>query len=662
MHPFAPLIAEEFTLGSRLIRDSQRELFENGAKFNSITLKEPNKRAYLEWRDSAGSTPPRMAEIVLTCKGATYHAIAQLAPEQRCMSFVKVEGMLQASIAPEEYVLAEQLSAFQLQRRRSVVKSFAKHRIALKDPEILKIVHDKGLNISQVFADGWTIGGHREKYNGKRVVQLFTYYSRTGHEDENFYAHPLDFWPVVDVQEKKVVEIQWLPEAMVQPQPVLATRSAEYAASLMPSFNASLKPIHITQPEGPSFVVDGHSISWYKFKFNFSFNFREGLAFHDIRWHENDSDKAGRRILYRASIAEMVVPYGDPRGPYHTKNAFDAGEDGLGNGATSLTLGCDCLGEIVYADGILNDMEGQPLLMKNVICIHEEDQGILWKHTNYRTQKGETRRNRRLVVSSFTTISNYDYGFYWYFYLDGTIQCEIKATGCLSIVPMTPGSRSANGIPLHDIFTGHHQHIFCARLDWSVDGDVNCLSEVEAVPMGRVAENPFGNGFVGLEAPLKTELAAKRDAAIGTGRAWKIYNPSKKNPLSGHPVAWKLIPTHPITLMCTPESEIARRAAFTTSTLWATPFNEQERFPTGEYPNQNPGGKDGIQVWTKRDASLENTNIVIWHTFGLVHLPKPEDWPIMPVELCGFTVKPHGFFSGTPTLDIPPTHLKHCKL
>ena len=63
-------------------------------------------------------------------------------------------------------------------------------------------------------------------------------------------------------------------------------------------------------------------------------------------------EDGGRRrsILHRASLSEMVVPYGDPSPTHYWKNAFDGGENGVGLAASPLTRGCDCLGEIVYLD------------------------------------------------------------------------------------------------------------------------------------------------------------------------------------------------------------------------------------------------------------------------------------------------------------------------
>jgi primary-amine oxidase len=57
------------------------------------------------------------------------------------------------------------------------------------------------------------------------------------------------------------------------------------------------------------------------------------------------------------------------------------------------------------------------MVIPNAICLHEEDAGLLWKHTDTRLGHVEVRRNRRLVVSMLSTFANYEYGMFWYFYL-----------------------------------------------------------------------------------------------------------------------------------------------------------------------------------------------------------------------------------------------------
>lgn len=78
--------------------------------------------------------------------------------------------------------------------------------------------------------------------------------------------------------------------------------------------------------------------------------------------------------------------------------------------------GCDCLGYVKYFDAHLTNFTGGVETIEDCVCLHEEDDGILWKHQDWRTGLAEVRRSRRLVVSFICTVANYEYGFYWYFY------------------------------------------------------------------------------------------------------------------------------------------------------------------------------------------------------------------------------------------------------
>src|SRR4029079_11776525 len=205
-----------------------------------------------------------------------------------------------------------------------------------------------------------------------------------------------------------------------------------------PAMRTDLKPIEITQPEGPSFTVEGNLITWQKWQLRITFDPFEGLVLHQVAY---DDDGRVRPIMHRASITEMVVPYGDPGEVQGWKNAFDAGEWGLGRMTQPLTLGCDCLGEIGYFDATLATEAGDPWVIENAICMHEEDYGIQWKHVDLFGGRGEVRRSRRLVVSYISTVGNYEYGFFWYFYMDGNIQLEVKLTGIVSPMAITPGDQ-----------------------------------------------------------------------------------------------------------------------------------------------------------------------------------------------------------------------------
>ncbi len=233
-----------------------------------------------------------------------------------------------------------------------------------------------------------------------------------------------------------------------------------------------------------------------------------------------------RPVVHRASISEMVVPYGDP-GPMHGwKNAFDVGEWGLGRMANSLALGCDCLGSITYLDANFCSEHGHPYVVENAICIHEEDYGILWKHTDMNTGHVEVRRSRRLVVSSISTVGNYEYGFYWYFYLDGTIQLEVKLTGIMS----TQAVEAGQDLPFASMVAPGlaapvHQHLFCARLDLEVDGPVNEAYEVSVEPLPTSGDNPWGNAFRPRTVRLETELGGPPRRRPGPGPSLEVRQP-----------------------------------------------------------------------------------------------------------------------------------------
>ena len=330
------------------------------------------------------------------------------------------------------------------------------------------------------------------------------------------------------------------------------------------------------------------------------------------------------------------------------------GEAGIGSLANSLTLGCDCLGQIYYFDAVLNNSLGEPWMIPNAVCLHEEDFGILWKHTDWRTGQAEVRRSRRLVISFIATVGNYEYGFFWHFYQDGNIEFQVKLTGIVNNMALEPGEQPKYGTVIAPQLGGHiHQHFFSVRLDMSVDGPNNSVYEVntKAEPMGP--DNPQGNAFYAERTLLATESEAQRKVDPMTGRYWLIANPSTNNYI-GQPVSYKLVPGENILPFAHPDAAVSKRAGFARKHLWVTPYRPEEMSPTGPYPNQHPGG-DGLPKWTQANRSVENADIVVWYNFGSHHIPRPEDWPVMPVMYTGFKLMPVGFFDRNPALDVPPS-------
>ena len=399
-------------------------------------------------------------------------------------------------------------------------------------------------------------------------------------------------------------------------------------------------------------------VRWQRWQLHVGFTPREGLVLNRVGYEDGGRL---RPIMHRASLSEMVVPYGDPSPTHYFKNAFDAGENGVGVAASPLTRGCDCLGEIVYLDAVCNDAAGEPVVIPNAICMHEEDVGVLWRHIEWRDGTGEVRRSRRLVISSFSAIGNYDYGFFWYLYQDGTIEFEVKLTGVLSTGAVAPGVRPEHGVLVAPGLNAMvHQHFFNMRLDLDVDGLENAVEEVwtESLPPGP--GNPVGNAFRPLRRRLETELEARRRLDPASARWWEIVNPGVRHRL-GEPVAYRLVPGENATPFAQPDAPVSKRAGFIRKHLWVTPYEPGERYAAGDYPNQHPGGA-GLPEWTSADRPVAGRDIVVWYTFGHHHVPRPEDWPVMPVATIGFMLKPVGFFERNPALDVPPSrpHAESC--
>jgi primary-amine oxidase len=355
----------------------------------------------------------------------------------------------------------------------------------------------------------------------------------------------------------------------------------------------------------------------------------------------------------------MYVPYGDPAPTHRFKNVFDQGEYGIGWLANPLTLGCDCVGQIQYFDGVVNDQDGNPVVIRNAVCMHEEDAGIAWKHTDFRSGAVQVRRRRRLVISMIVTVGNYEYGYFWYLYNDGTIEYEVKLTGVISTGALPVGETPKHGtLVAPGLYGPHHQHFFCVRLDMTVDGPANTVVEVDSMPCPPGPDNPAGNAWQTVGTPLTRESAAVRRIDPSRARYWRIENQGQRSAL-GAPTAYALMPSGNPPPMYSSDALFAPRAGFTQADLWVTAYDPTQRFAAGDYPNQSPGGQ-GLPGYVAADRELADTDVVVWHTFGAHHIVRPEDWPVMPVSQVGFMLRPSGFFDGNPALDLPPDEPKPC--
>lgn len=526
-------------------------------------------------------------------------------------------------------------------------------------------------------ANGWTAWtiGFDEKYGNKiRLQQALMYYRP--HVDDCQYAFPLDFTPIFNADSQEIIDID-IPTIR---RPINQAPPNNYHAAAIEAeggYRKDLKPIHITQPEGVSFKVDGRIIEWQNWKVHVGFNYREGIVLNNITYNDKGNE---RGIFYRLSLAEMVVPYGNPEYPHHRKHAFDLGEYGGGYMTNSLALGCDCKGAIHYMDAAFVNRAGASETIKNAICIHEEDSGILFKHTDFRDSSVTVTRGRKLLISHVFTAANYEYCVYWIFHQDGTVQLEVKLTGILNTYAMNPGEDTKGwGTEVYPGVNAHnHQHLFCLRIDPNIDGPQNTIFQVDArTGPGEVgsAENKYGNAFYSHKTKYTTPKEAISDYDGSSTRTWEIANTNQINPYSHKPVSYKLISREVPALLPKEGSLVWKRAGFARHAVHVTKCkalltlddriqltfldHDDQIHPAGRHVPQTSGDPSkGLPEWIAQhgDESIENTDVVLWHTFGLTHFPAPEDFPVMPVEPMTVLLRPRNFFLKNPALDVPPSY------
>jgi len=627
-HPLDPLSAREIARAAAIIR--AHFPWGDDLRVETIDIEEPPKELV---RNYVQGTPfPRIVRFNIYRRGVmgVWQGRADLERDEVISETFRADA--RAMVAVEEVLLIEK-----------TVKA---------DPRFQEALRRRGLlaEVDNMCIDPWTVGqfGYEEE-QGRRVLNCFVW--MRAFPLDNYYAHPVEgLHALIDLSTLEILRVDDHFEASGDYIPV-PRAPLNFDADLLTEFRPPSAPLDVVQPAGPGYRVEGNKVTWENWDVRVGFNGREGLVLHTIGYTHQ-----GRRrpVVYRASIAEMVVPYGTPERSHYRKNVFDSGEIGFGRMANSLKLGCDCLGTIHYIDAVVPDLFGAARTIENAICLHEEDAGLSWKHFDVRSGRTEVRRARKLVISSISTIGNYEYASYWYLHQDGRIEYEMKATGIINTAGCHPGNPGRYGTEVAPGIVGHiHQHIFCARLDMEVDGPNNTVVECDTIAVPPGPENPYGNAFYVEERPLLAELTAQRDSDFARMRYWKIINPERRNWV-GTPVAYKLEADSAVQPFTAPDSPSGRRGRFVQHQIWVTPFHPEERFPAGEFVNQS-SGNDGLPAWTAHDRIVENADIVLWHSFGLHHLPRPEDHPVQPCVVCGFKLLPSGFFDQNPVIDLPRT-------
>ncbi|RGP72015.1 copper amine oxidase 1 [Fusarium longipes] len=646
-HPLSALSTSETNLARDIVKEAHPGSL---LYFRQSYLFEPPKDEvlrFLELEHSNALTadsprPDRCAQVFYDIIGG----------DSKAQYYESVVDLTKKTIVDQQVVSPEHQSSLTIYEFETVVKAVGESDLFKEKLDKIKL--PPGF---ETVVEPWPYGAPDLVDGNTRYFQALIFARNTQNgNDSNFYAYPLPLIPVFDAATKKIVRVEEpatggkgdsLTDKTHVPGILDHCKPGEYVPELLPGgTRKDLKPLMVVQPEGPSFSVSENLIQWQKWRMRVTFNPREGAVVHDIRYD-------GRPILYRLSMSDMTVPYADPRPPYHRKQAFDFGDGGLGHCVNNLTLGCDCLGVIKYFDGVLIDSDGTAQETKNVICLHEQDNGINWKHTDWRTGRAVVTRRRELVIQFIITLANYEYIFNYKFDQAAGITVEARATGIVSVVNIDPGKTSDWGnVVSPGALAQNHQHVFCVRIDPSIDGTENTVVQEESLPLRMDSRtNPMGN----LYEVRQTKITSSQgiDAAPFNNRVFKIQNLNKLNPITGKPVGYKITPPATQLLLADPNSVQAKRARFAKHHLWVTKYKDHELYAGGRYTLQSKIEVGGVGDAADRCDDVLNQDIVLWSVFGLTHNPRIEDWPVMPVEMLQLHITPSDFFTGNPAIDVP---------
>ena len=621
IHPLAPLNAEEIKHAASLIRSQWPAGVD--LLFKSITLEEPAKAEtvpYIEAEFNGHDLPTidRRAAVTYYLRNTVHISVYRelRKADTRQNKFHEAIVNLSQQVVESNVRLGPNVHA-----AADGAEILNVERVALEDEgvqaEIAKLKLPEG---TTVVVDPWIYGSDGVN-DDDRIFQTFLYMrdpANPKEADSNHYALPLTISPVISSETMQVIRIDYLPTGkdniVKEPEPYKPRPANEYIPEAQ-NLRTDLKPLNVVQPEGASFTVTqqgtSHVIEWQKWSFRVGFNYREGMVLYNVRYD-------GRSLFYRLSLSDMNIPYADPRHPFHKKSAFDLGDVGAGLMANDLKLGCDCLGSIHYLSGTLSDENGEPMEMPNIACLHEQDGGIGWKHTNYRTGRAAVVRNRELVLQSIITVANYEYILAFMFNQAGEVIYEVRATGILSTQPIDDCVEVPWGTVVHPgVLATHHQHIFSLRVDPAIDGYNNRLVYDEALAMPRSDFNPHGTGYYTKETVVKT--SGGYDVDINTNQTYKIQNVDVRNPINGKPVAYKIHAPAFQKILSDTESFNHRRAEFSDRNIYAVKYRDGELFAGGKYTNQSRGGT-GVRSWANRKENIVDQDLVVFVQFGINHV------------------------------------------
>jgi primary-amine oxidase len=639
-HPLDALTPDEYWTIYRALRDAGH--VKEQTVFTSVLLHEPPKQEVLKWK--AGDPMPRKADVVLFDGGKSYAAVVDVA-QHKVDTYSELKDA-QAPLTDDE---------------RHAVEGEIK-----KDQRIIDALRKRGITDMKVVTCYVVPAGYvalPEQEGNKRIGwgSCIDREGATGTWDREIGG----IFFTVDINAKKIVRFSDY-GAVPMPAP-----SNNYDADGGP-IPAGRHPIVVSQPTGPSFTEKDGEWSWDKWKFRFRLDPRVGAV---VQLASIEDAGKMRSVMYEGSLSELYVPYMDPEETWNSHVFIDAGEyftyDGIGT-IKPLLAGVDCPTYASFFSATFYTTGGDPVIRPLMACMFERTNGDpAWRHGDQPGVFG--RPSRELVLRTVAVVGNYDYLLDWRFQQDGSIHVGVGATGVLEVKAVKEKDvagavsedlmvKDEKGQPLEfgqlvapNVDGVDHDHFFCYRLDLDVDGTENSFMADKLVRYQLPKDNPSPRRVIWAMQPtmVAREGESVQDMSLQHPAMWRFVNRTARDPY-GYPTGFEIMPGVTAASLLPDTEWPQKRAGFSSHQLWVTPYDPAEFFASGTYLLGSKG-TDGLPEWVKKNRSIENTDIVAWYTVGFHHVPRPEDWPQMPVMWHDFTIRPFHFFGKNPGMDLPMT-------
>ncbi|GAA6059733.1 hypothetical protein JCM10212_000261 [Sporobolomyces blumeae] len=398
-------------------------------------------------------------------------------------------------------------------------------------------------------------------------------------------------------------------------------------------------------PGGQRFAVDeeGQYVEWMDFSFFWTFRRDTGIKLYNIKYK-------GERVVYELGLAEALAHYAG-NDPVQSGVGYLDTWYSFGAYAFELVPNYDCPNHAKFINTTFHANEISTTHRKS-ICFYEQDEGYpMQRHAN--GQYVSATKNIAFKMKSASTVGNYDYTFTYSFYLDGTIETHVSASGYIQSAYYAENGEY--GYQIHDGLSGSmHTHVLNWKLDIDVLGTNNTFGMHSVVP--QEIKYPWSNYTRSTMKLVREELANENSSSLNwpsnAHSMFLIYNKAEKNKY-GEERAYRIMPSRGggIHMAMKKSSNLGPSANFATHHLFVTKQHDSEH--SSSHASNAADPYDPVIDFGKYldGEDLVQEDLVLWVNQGMHHVPHTGDLgnTVQTTAQASFVISPHNYLLRDPS-------------